>query len=143
MAIKASILLAMYVAPFLAVLIWQPPYAWEWLALALVQGIGMSGVGMCVMHDGIHGAFSTNQKVNAAWGSSMFLLGGSVFAWKMQHNRAHHTYTNILGHDEDIRDRPYLRFSTNAEWAACPQVPAYLRAVSVPPHGTHYAGERL
>jgi linoleoyl-CoA desaturase len=34
----------------------------------------------------------------------------------MQHNRAHHTFTNILGYDEDIRERGYLRFSKHAKW---------------------------
>jgi len=35
-------------------------------------------------------------------GSSIYILAGNVFNWKIQHNLLHHTYTNIHGHDEDL-----------------------------------------
>jgi linoleoyl-CoA desaturase len=109
-------LLGVYLLPFLAVLFWSALPAWAWIGLAAIQGIGMAGVGMSVMHDSLHGSLSPTQKVNERWGWTMYLLGGSVLGWKMQHHRAHHTYTTILGHDEDIRDRGYLRFSAHAPW---------------------------
>lgn len=115
-AVKAIVLLTLYLVPFLGLLFWQNAPVWAWLSLGIVQGVGMAGVGMGIMHDSLHGAFSSSQKVNERWGWTMYLLGGSVFSWKMQHNRAHHTYTNVFGHDEDIRERGYLRFSPNAPW---------------------------
>jgi len=113
---KAWIMLGLYVLPFLTILVWHQMPLGILVALVLVQGIGMAGVGMNIMHDSLHGSFNTSQKTNNLWGKTMYLLGGSVFGWKMQHNRAHHTYTNIIGFDEDIRDRKYLRLSEQAPW---------------------------
>ena len=54
--------------------------------------------------------------INKIMGSSIYFLAGNVFNWKIQHNLLHHTYTNILGHDEDLEAGRVLRFSKNAEW---------------------------
>ena len=80
----------------------------------MLQGLGGAGVGMSVMHDSLHGSLSAKPIWNKAWGYSMNVLGGSQIAWQIQHNRQHHTYTNILGHDEDIRERSFLRMSASA-----------------------------
>ena len=37
------------------------------------------------------------------------LLGVSSYAWRVRHNVAHHTYTNIDGHDGDITQMPVAR----------------------------------
>jgi linoleoyl-CoA desaturase len=44
-------------------------------------------------------------------GSLINLLGASGFNWKLQHNVLHHTYTNVDDMDDDIADKPMLRFS--------------------------------
>jgi linoleoyl-CoA desaturase len=49
-------------------------------------------------------------------GSSIYILAGNVFNWKVQHNILHHTYTNIHGHDEDLEAGRVLRFSKHSEW---------------------------
>ena len=113
-AIKGVILIASYLLPFIVLLVWQPTNAWQWIGLAVLQGLGAAGVGMSVMHDSLHGSLSPKQMHNTIWGWSMNILGGSVVAWQIQHNRQHHTYTNILGHDEDIRERSFLRMSASA-----------------------------
>jgi linoleoyl-CoA desaturase len=41
----------------------------------------------------------------------MYLLGGNAFTWKLQHNVLHHTFTNITGMDDDIRERNTIRLS--------------------------------
>ena len=71
----------------------------------------MAGVGMSVMHDANHGAYSRYPWINNLMGRTIYLLGGSRFTWKIQHNILHHTYTNIYGLDEDIHDKPILRLS--------------------------------
>lgn len=111
--VKAAVLLLLTLAPT-AILIAVPMPTWAWMTLAIVQGIGGAGVGMCVMHDALHGSFSKKNWINKLLGQTMHLLGGCVFTWKVQHNLLHHTYTNILGHDEDIRERSVLRFSSSA-----------------------------
>ena len=49
-------------------------------------------------------------------GSSIYILAGNVYNWKVQHNVLHHTYTNIHGHDEDLEAGRILRFSKHSQW---------------------------
>ena len=49
-------------------------------------------------------------------GSSIYILAGNVYNWKVQHNVLHHTYTNVHGHDEDLDAGRILRFTKHAEW---------------------------
>ena len=81
------------------------------LLLWLVMGFGMAGIGMSVMHDANHGAYSKNKKVNSFFGFFITFLGGSYINWKIQHNVLHHTYTNISSMDEDLDSGVLFRFS--------------------------------
>jgi linoleoyl-CoA desaturase len=49
-------------------------------------------------------------------GSSIYILAGNVYNWQVQHNVLHHTYTNIIGHDEDLDAGRVIRFSKQAKW---------------------------
>jgi linoleoyl-CoA desaturase len=110
MVMKTILMLLIYFSPFCAILLLQP--AWPLaLLLWIAMGVGLAGNGMSVMHDAIHGAYSSNKVVNQALGHVINLLGGSVSNWKIQHNILHHTYTNITHIDEDIADKGVLRFS--------------------------------
>ena len=76
----------------------------------------MAGVGMNIMHDANHESFSSKKWVNSLMGSSIYILAGNVYNWKVQHNVLHHTYTNIQGLDEDIDAGRIIRFSKHAKW---------------------------
>ena len=101
-------MLALYIVPFVLLLTVQMP---NWLAatMPIVAGIGLAGIGMCVMHGGAHEALSSKKWVNRIFGATMNLLGNSTFTWKVQHNMLHHTYTNIDGLDKDIETKGPLR----------------------------------
>ncbi|WP_299758123.1 acyl-CoA desaturase [uncultured Pontibacter sp.] len=114
MVVKSVVLLLMYVLPFVAILALQPAWPLS-LLLWFVMGLGVAGIGMSVMHDANHGAFSSNKKVNFLMGHTLNLVGGSAFNWKLQHNILHHTYTNVVEMDEDIQDRLVLRFSPHTK----------------------------
>ena len=49
-------------------------------------------------------------------GSSIYILAGNVYNWKVQHNVLHHTFTNIKGQDEDIDAGRIIRFSKHSKW---------------------------
>lgn len=117
MVIKTVVLLASYIIPFVLLIVLKPSPMISFL-LWFVMGLGMSGIGMSVMHDANHGAYSSSHKVNYWLGHTLNLLGGSVFNWKLQHNLLHHTYTNIVHQDDDIDDKLVLRFSphTKVKW---------------------------
>src|SRR5690606_39382971 len=42
------------------------------------------------------------KRANSVLSYSLNLLGGNIYFWKIKHNIAHHTYTNIDGEDHDI-----------------------------------------
>lgn len=113
--IKAIIMFALFIAPFVVILTVDMPN-WLRLILTVVIGIGMAGVGMNVMHDANHESFSAKKWVNTLMGSSIYILAGNVYNWKVQHNVLHHTYTNIEGHDEDMDAGRIIRFSKHADW---------------------------
>ncbi|MFN0274913.1 MAG: fatty acid desaturase family protein [Chitinophagales bacterium] len=114
MVIKSVFMLGLYLAPFVLICcnilpIWATFLCW------IAMGFGMSGVGMSVMHDANHGAYAKNNFVNNMLSRTIYLVGGSKFTWRVQHNVLHHTYTNIYGMDEDIHDKPILRLSPHGK----------------------------
>jgi linoleoyl-CoA desaturase len=110
MLIKSIIMILLYLVPF-AVILTVPMSAWLALFLTVVMGIGLSGIGMAVMHDAVHGAYSEKEWVNKWMGNTIYLLGDNVFNWKIQHNVLHHTYTGVNGLDEDVADKGVIRLS--------------------------------
>lgn len=110
MIIKTIVLLIGYLGLVLCQLLLLPKPI-VGFGLAALTGVFLAGIGMSVMHDANHGAYSSNDKVNRWVGYSLNLLGGMVMNWKMQHNVLHHTYTNIAGLDEDIDTKLALKLS--------------------------------
>jgi linoleoyl-CoA desaturase len=117
MVLKSVALILLYLGPLALICIYHPGILIS-LLLWSIMGFGLAGVGMSVMHDAIHGAYSSNDKVDRLLGHIIVLLGGSVYNWRMQHNVMHHTYTNITHLDEDIENKIMLRFSphTKRHW---------------------------
>jgi linoleoyl-CoA desaturase len=67
---------------------------------------------VCVQHDANHGAHFRRSRYNhlLGWTADAF-LGFSSYAWRVKHNVAHHTYTNVDGYDEDATQVPFARFA--------------------------------
>jgi len=93
---------------------WFTP--WQMLALCVVMGVGVAGVGFAVTHDALHGAYSHNPRINRAIGYIFDILGANSYMWKITHNVIHHTYTNIHGVDEDLEVSPLIRLSPHSRW---------------------------
>jgi linoleoyl-CoA desaturase len=75
-----------------------------------LMGLGMSGIGLSIMHDANHGSYSQNRNVNKFFGYLVNFLGAYHVNWIMQHNILHHSFTNVDGFDEDI-DNGFFRFA--------------------------------
>ena len=66
----------------------------------------------CVQHDANHGAYFRQRRYNHLLGwTADALLGFSSYAWRVKHNVAHHTYTNVDGYDDDVTQVPLARFT--------------------------------
>lgn len=110
MYFKSVVMLGIYLVPFVVILT-TPILPWVALGLAVIMGIGEAGIGMSVMHDGVHKAYSSKAWVNKLAASSMYLLGSSIFNWRVQHNMQHHTFTNIGEYDPDISSVKVIRLN--------------------------------
>ena len=113
---------SMRVKTIFMVLLYFTPLAWmllspsenllvnylEWFLMAL----GMSGIGLSIMHDANHGAYSNNKRTNQLLGYLVNFLGAYHLNWKIQHNVLHHSFTNVHGMDEDL-ENGVLRLSPN------------------------------
>ena len=113
--VKTFVMFTLYGGPYVLLFSIDMP-GWLQLIMAITMGIGMAGVGMNVMHDANHNAYSSKKWVNKIMGGSMYILAGNVYNWQVQHNVLHHTYTNIHGHDEDLDAGRIIRFSRHAKW---------------------------
>ena len=113
MYFKSVVMLGVYLAPFV-ILLTVPLSPWAALGMTVLIGIGAAGVGMSVMHDGAHGAYSPKASVNDLAASTMLLMGSNTFNWKIQHNLLHHTFTNMFDFDPDISTKAIIRLSEQA-----------------------------
>jgi linoleoyl-CoA desaturase len=113
MVVKSIVMISAYLIPFAAIIIFNPTFYIS-LLLWVLMGVAMAGIGMSVMHDALHGAYSTNKRVNFIIGSVINMVGGSIFNWKLQHNILHHTYTNVYKMDDDIDEKLILRFTEHS-----------------------------
>ena len=114
MVIKTIVMLSLYFVPYFLILTQEWGIGAFWICSA-VMGLGLAGIGMSVMHDANHDAYSANPTINKIIAFSLTLVGGDNRNWKTQHNILHHTYTNIYKHDRDIDNKVAMRFSPVSE----------------------------
>jgi len=111
---KTFFMFSLYTIPFIVILSQTLP-AWGMILCYMAMGLGLSGIGLCIMHDANHGSFSKVGWVNKLFSYSMNFIGSSSFTWNIQHNIMHHSFTNIYHMDEDITDKPFLRLAPEDE----------------------------
>ncbi|MEX1003212.1 MAG: acyl-CoA desaturase [Crocinitomicaceae bacterium] len=115
MKIKTVFMIALFLTPLGFMISGMVQSIWLTGLLYIAMGLGTAGIGLSIMHDANHGAYSKNDRVNKILGRVIILIGGYAPTWKIQHNILHHTYTNVHGYDEDIQPPKWMRFSPNEE----------------------------
>lgn len=116
MVIKTFFMFLLHFIPYTLIVTSAVTNGWALIGMILLMGLGLAGIGLSVMHDANHGAYSKKTWVNTLIGYSMNLIGANAFNWKMQHNVLHHSYTNVLDEDEDISPRGALRLTPHSDW---------------------------
>ena len=115
MITKTVLMLSLFFVPIIMLSTGLITSVWLLFVAYLIAGLGMSGIGMGIMHDAIHGSYSRNKKVNTLLGYTFNLIGANDAVWKVQHNVLHHSFTNIEHADDDINAPFFLRFSPHAK----------------------------
>jgi linoleoyl-CoA desaturase len=110
MIFKTILLVGLWMGSYAALVTVHAPLIYFFMMWALL-GISIALVTMNVGHDAIHGAYSDKKWVNDLLSHTFNLNGASAYMWRRMHNIAHHTHTNVHGHDEDISSTTLLRFS--------------------------------
>ncbi|MFZ5970825.1 MAG: fatty acid desaturase family protein [Bacteroidota bacterium] len=116
MVIKTIVMFSLYFIPYGLILGNVVTGTWALLAAVLVMSLGLAGIGLSIMHDANHGAYSSKNWINTLLGYSINMVGANAFNWKLQHNVLHHTYTNVHEEDEDISPRGALRLTPHTPW---------------------------
>lgn len=116
MVIKTIFMFALYFIPYALIVSEVVTGTWGLISLVVAMSLGLAGIGLSVMHDANHGAYSKKQWVNTLIGYSLNMVGANAFNWKMQHNVLHHSFTNVHEEDEDISPRGVLRLTPHSEW---------------------------
>ena len=114
MKLKTVFMICLYFIPLIVLISGTVSNFWVMMAMWVLMGFGMSGIGLAIMHDANHGSYSKNKSVNKALGYLLNFIGGYPANWKIQHNVLHHRYTNVHDMDEDI-DKGVMRFSPNQD----------------------------
>lgn len=105
----------MYAKSAVILITWSICFYWylmynTWQS-AIVFGLISGQVGVNIMHDGNHMAYSTNKWMNTLAGNSLELLGTSAIIYKRSHNFGHHGCVNHLELDRAFDTTfPLLRF---------------------------------
>ncbi len=108
---KTFVALAITIASWTTLIVVRPGL---WGGLASLAGLVVGAIltGFCVQHDANHGAYFRSRRSNHLMGwTADALLGFSSYAWRVKHNVAHHTYTNVPGYDDDISQTPFIRLA--------------------------------
>lgn len=92
--------------------IYLVPPTLPWLLLAFCS-LGFFSVAMVLNlgHDAMHGAASSNAKINQLLGYTSNMAGMSSYIWKLKHNLAHHSFTNVSEVDYNVAENPLLRLN--------------------------------
>ena len=115
MVFKTIFMLSLYFVPYILIMTQGYSVMCMWVCSG-VMGLGLAGIGMSVMHDANHSAYSASERINKFLSFSLTIVGGDNKNWKTQHNVLHHTYTNIYEHDRDIDNKVIMRFSPAGEY---------------------------
>jgi linoleoyl-CoA desaturase len=108
---KAPLAVGLIALSWAALLFVRPGAAGVALCIAGLA-VGAILVAFCVQHDANHGSYFKSRRYNHLLGwTSDALLGFSSYVWRVKHNVAHHTYTNVVGYDDDIEQAPLARFA--------------------------------
>jgi linoleoyl-CoA desaturase len=113
---KTIFMFSLYFIPYFLMVLGFIESWWIAALLIIPMSLGLAGIGLSIMHDANHGAYSKRKWINTWLGYSLNMVGANAFNWKIQHNVLHHTFTNVHDVDEDISPEGVIRMTPYAPW---------------------------
>ncbi|MGV3612200.1 MAG: fatty acid desaturase family protein [Fluviicola sp.] len=111
MFLKSILLFGLYAAVYLFILLSGVSNLPVLFFLWALLGILLSFIGMAIMHDTVHGAYTNKRALNYILQIPILAIGVEPKIWRIEHNVLHHTYPNVEGIDQDIHPRFVFRFT--------------------------------
>ena len=111
MVLKSIVLFGLYAAVYLLILLGGFSNLPVLFTLWALLGMLLSFIGMGIMHDTVHEAYSRNRVINYLLQIPILAIGVEPKIWRIEHNLLHHTYPNVEGIDQDIHPRFVFRFT--------------------------------
>jgi linoleoyl-CoA desaturase len=113
MILKSVLLFGMYAGIYVLIIAGVTSNLPLLFFLWALLGLGQSLIGMSIMHDTVHGAYTKNRLVRQLLQIPIVAIGVEPKIWRIEHNILHHTYPNVEGIDQDIHPRYLFRFTTH------------------------------
>lgn len=112
---KALLILLWFGLSYCA-LLWAPTLAAA-LVASLSVALAAAALGFGVFHDANHRTLFKRPAANL-WAARLcsVVLGPSRHFWVHKHHRLHHRQPNVMGWDDDLETRGFLRLSPECAW---------------------------
>lgn len=114
MFVKGLLLVASFVGLYVAILS-DSFHGPGLLGMAILWACSAALLVFNIPHDAVHGCLSRHRVVNRVMSYGFNLVGLNAYTWRINHNVAHHGFTNVPDYDPDIEAAPILRFSPKDE----------------------------
>lgn len=111
MILKSVLLFGLYVVVYLFILLGGVSNLPLLFLLWSLLGVLLSFIGIAIMHDTVHGAYTNNRTLHYLLQIPILAIGVEPGIWRIEHNILHHTYPNVEGIDQDIHPRFVFRFT--------------------------------
>lgn len=114
---KAAVILVWFTLSYGALLF--APTLWAALLAAVSLGFAGAALGFGVFHDANHRTLFKRPAANL-WAARLcaVLMGASRHFWVHKHQTLHHRQPNVIGWDDDLETRGFLRLSPASPWEA-------------------------
>jgi linoleoyl-CoA desaturase len=90
--------------------------AWQFLLVYVFLGQTQLFLLLNIAHDSNHYAITRNKFVGKLLTYVFDIFGINSYMWRILHNTGHHSNINIIGDDEDVIARGYLRYTPKTPW---------------------------
>ena len=84
---------------------------WQFILVYGLFGLTQLYLMLNIAHDSNHHAITGNKALSKVLSAILDAVGINSYVWRILHNAGHHSSINVVGDDEDVLARGFLRFT--------------------------------